>query len=103
MKAFFYYASHTLWNQLRKLMKTYVIVILICAAIGFAGGLALIQHFKRQYALYIGRCWFWNYPRRIKILNRFQTWHYGRFQTRRSKDDEIVGEGRVLWFIHSKI
>lgn len=40
MKAFFYYASHTLWNQLRKLMKTYVIVILICAAIGFAGGLA---------------------------------------------------------------
>lgn len=40
MKAFFYYASHTLWNQLRKLMKTYVIVILICAAIGFVGGLA---------------------------------------------------------------
>lgn len=41
MKAFFYYAAHTLINQIRKLMKTYVIIILVCALFGgVIGGLA---------------------------------------------------------------
>lgn len=40
MKAFFYYAAHTLINQIRKLMKTYVIIILVCALFGgVIGGL----------------------------------------------------------------
>ncbi len=41
MKAFFYYAAHTLINQIRKLMKTYVIILLICVLFGgVIGGLA---------------------------------------------------------------
>mgnify|MGYP002569773439 FL=1 len=40
MKAFFYYAGHTLKNQIRKLMKTYVIVLLVCVVFGaVVGGL----------------------------------------------------------------
>ncbi len=41
MKAFFYYAAHTLINQIRKLMKTYVIILLVCVLFGgVIGGLA---------------------------------------------------------------
>ena len=41
MRAFFYYAGHTFLNQIRKLAKTYVIIILVAVLIGaLVGGLA---------------------------------------------------------------
>ena len=41
MRAFFYYAGHALKNQIRKLAKTYVIIILVAVLIGaLIGGLA---------------------------------------------------------------
>ena len=75
----------------------------IFGLVGFVGSLTLIQHFKREHTFYVRSCWFWNDPSRIELLDGFQTWHHRRLQAGRSKNDKIMGKGRIMRLIHSKV
>ena len=65
--------------------------------------LALVKHLKGDQTLDLSGSRLWDDPCRVEVLNRLQTWDNRGFQAGRCKDDEIVSECRILWFIICKI
>ena len=84
-------------------MVSYFLDVGILCFIGFVGSLPLIKHLKGKHPFYVRSCWFWDDPSRIELLDGFQTWHHRRLQTGRSKNDKIMGKGRIMRLIHSKV
>ena len=75
----------------------------ILGFVGLACSLALIQNFKGNLALQRRCRRLRNYPGRIKLLNGFQTGHHRRFQSRRRKDNEIMGKCWIAGFLAGKV
>ena len=87
----------------QRLMVGNLLNIGILGLVGLISGLALIQYLEGNLPFQRRCCRLRDYPGGIELLDGLQAGNHRRFQTRRSKHDEVVGEGWVVRLLTGKI